>query len=82
MSNRQPRWLTVQQTSVILDTTSAEVCRLLSIGRLSGSKYKQPGRPGRAQWVVDAKSVATERRRSMKRLKAKRTGQNGRGKGA
>ena len=62
MTERQKRWLTAQATSVILDVTSAEVCRLLSIGRLSGTKCKQPGRAGKAQWLVDPKSIIKEKR--------------------
>jgi hypothetical protein len=51
-----------------MNTTSAEVCRLLSIGRLSGSKQKQSGRPGNGQWLIDPKSIAREKRRTAKRL--------------
>jgi hypothetical protein len=61
------RWLTAQETAVLMDTTSAEVCRLLSIGRLSGSKQKQAKRPGKAQWLIDPRSIATEKRRTDKR---------------
>ena len=61
------RWLTAQETAVLMDTTSAEVCRLLSIGRLSGSKHKQAKRPGKAQWLIDPRSIATEKRRTDKR---------------
>ena len=39
------RWLTAQETAAQLDTTSSEVCRLLSIGRLSGIKQKDPRAP-------------------------------------
>ena len=60
---RYKKWLTAQQTSIDLDTTSAEVCRLLSIGRLAGVKLKQPGRAGKAQWLVNPVSVVRERRR-------------------
>jgi hypothetical protein len=63
MSKRLTSWLTAQQTAVVMNTTSAEICRLLSLGRLSGSKQKQPGRPGNGQWLVDPKSVAKEKRR-------------------
>lgn len=63
MSKRLTNWLTAQQTAVAMNTTSAEICRLLSLGRLSGSKEKQPGRPGNGQWLVDSKSVAKEKRR-------------------
>jgi hypothetical protein len=61
------RWLTAQETAILMDTTSAEVCRLLSIGRLSGSKQKQAKRPGKAQWLIDPRSIATEKRRTKKR---------------
>ena len=61
------RWLTAQETAALMDTTSAEVCRLLSIGRLSGSKQKQAKRPGKAKWLIDPKSIAAERRRTEKR---------------
>jgi hypothetical protein len=63
MSKLRNNWLTAQQTAVTMNTTSAEVCRLLSLGRLVGSKQKQPGRPGNGQWLVDPKSVAKEKRR-------------------
>jgi hypothetical protein len=62
-------WPTVQQTAAMLYTTSAEVCRLLNIGRFRGKKYKQPGRPGGAQWLVDPKSIAKEKRRHAERWK-------------
>ena len=55
-------WLTAQQAALELDSTSAEICRLLSIGRLSGSKEKQPGRPGKAQWLVSPASIRKELR--------------------
>jgi hypothetical protein len=64
------RWLTAQETAAVMNTTSAEVCRLLSIGRLIGSKQKHPKRPGRAQWLIDPKSVAAEKRRAAKRIAA------------
>lgn len=50
MAARNDRWswVTAQQTAADTDTTSAEVCRLLSIGRLTGSKQKHPKRPRRA----------------------------------
>ena len=67
MPTSNERWLTAQETAVLMDTTSAEVCRLLSIGRLSGSKQKQAKRPGRAQWLIDPRSIATEKRRTDKR---------------
>jgi hypothetical protein len=63
MSKRLTNWLTAQQTSVVMNTTSAEICRLLSLGRLSGSKQKQPGRPGNGQWLINPKSIAKEKRR-------------------
>jgi hypothetical protein len=63
MPKRLANWLTAQQTAVAMNTTSAEVCRLLSLGRLSGSKQKQPGRPGNGQWLIDPKSIAKEKRR-------------------
>ena len=64
MPKNLTHWLTAQQTAVVMNTTSAEVCRLLSLGRLSGSKEKQPGRPGNGQWLIDPKSIAAEKRRS------------------
>jgi hypothetical protein len=64
MSVSNNRWLTAQETAALMDTTSAEVCRLLSIGRLSGSKQKQAKRPGKAQWLIDPKSIAAEKRRN------------------
>jgi hypothetical protein len=67
MSPSNDRWLTAQETAVLLDTTSADVCRLLSLGRLSGSKQKQPGRPGNGHWLIDPKSIAKEKRRTAKR---------------
>jgi hypothetical protein len=67
------RWLTTQQTAAHLDTTSAEVCRLLSIGRFSGTKQKDPRRGGTAQWLVDPKSITKEKkRRSVQRARALR----------
>ena len=63
MPKHLANWLTAQQTAVVMNTTSAEICRLLSLGRLSGSKEKQPGRPGNGQWLIDPKSVAKEKRR-------------------
>jgi hypothetical protein len=69
---RNERWLTAQEAAALMNTTSAEVCRLLSIGRLSGSKQKQAKRPGKAQWLIDPKSIAAEKRRSAGRaLKAR-----------
>lgn len=63
MPKNLTNWLTAQQTAVVMNTTSAEVCRLLSLGRLFGSKEKQPGRPGNGQWLIDPKSIAKEKRR-------------------
>ncbi len=60
MAANHNRWLTAQQMALELDTTSAEICRLISIGRLSGSKEKQPGRPGKAQWLVSPASIRKE----------------------
>lgn len=62
MSTRNSRWVSAQVAAGILDTTSAEVCRLLSIGRLAGTKVKQPGRAGKAQWLVNPKTIEKERR--------------------
>ena len=70
MPKRLANWLTAQQTAVVMNTTSAEICRLLSLGRLSGSKEKQPGRPGNGQWLIDPKSVAKEKRRLATRTTA------------
>ena len=67
MPVRQVRWLTAQQAAAELNTTSAEICRLLSLGRLSGHKQKQPGRPGNGQWLIDPKSIAEEKRRTAHR---------------
>jgi hypothetical protein len=67
MPDRHDRWLTAQEAAAEMNTTSAEVCRLLSIGRLSGSKQKQAKRPGKAQWLIDPKSIAVEKRRTAKR---------------
>jgi hypothetical protein len=66
MRARHDHWVTVQETAVAMDSTSAEICRLLSIGRLTGIKRKQPGRPGKAQWLVDPKSITKEKHRSAK----------------
>ena len=59
-------WLTAQQTAALLDSTSAEICRLLKLGRLTGVKRKQPGRAGKAQWLVNPKSIAREKSRIAK----------------
>jgi hypothetical protein len=53
-------WLTVQQVAAILDSTSAEMCRLLNLGRLKGSKQKDPARAGKAQWLVNPTSIVKE----------------------
>jgi hypothetical protein len=66
MPKPDPRWLTAQETAVLLDSTSADVCRLLKLGRLNGVKKKQPGRAGKAQWLVNPKSVAREKSRIAK----------------
>jgi hypothetical protein len=67
MPKPDPRWLTAQQAAALLDSTSADVCRLLKIGRLSGVKKKQPGRAGKAQWLVNPKSITREKHRAAKR---------------
>ena len=59
-------WITAQQAALLLNTTSSEVCRLISIGRLNGKKHKQPGRPGTAQWTISPASVDKEIRRVAK----------------
>jgi hypothetical protein len=66
MPARRPGWLTAQQAAIVLNTTSAEVCRLISIGRLSGKKHKQLGRPGNAQWTINPTSIKKESRRAAK----------------
>jgi hypothetical protein len=66
MPNREARWLTAQESAALLDSTSAEICRLLKIGRLTGVKSKQPGRAGKAQWLVNPRSIEREQRRSAK----------------
>jgi hypothetical protein len=66
MPKPDPRWLTAQETAAILDSTSAEICRLLKLGRLIGVKRKQPGRAGKAQWLVDPQSIAKEKKRFAK----------------
>jgi hypothetical protein len=66
MPKPDPRWLTAQETAAILDSTSAEVCRLLKLGRLSGVKRKQPGRAGKAQWLVNPRSINKEKKRLAK----------------
>lgn len=75
MPGNHNRWLTAQQAALELDSTSAEICRLISIGRLSGSKEKQPGRPGKAQWLVSPASIKRELRfRAKLRANQKRCG--------
>lgn len=74
MRARRKRWLTAQETATLLDTTSGDVCHLLSIGRLSGTKQKDPRRGGTAQWLVNPSSIAREKKR-----KAKRAGRRGPG---
>lgn len=69
MPERKRGWLTAQQAAVEMNTTSAEICRLLSLGRLIGYKRKQPGRPGNGQWLVNPKSIAEEQRRAAKRIR-------------
>jgi hypothetical protein len=69
MAARQDRWLTAQQAAAEMNTTSSEVCRLLSLGRLAGNKQKQPGRPGNGQWLIDPQSVVDEKRRSAERTR-------------
>jgi hypothetical protein len=63
MRVKDHNWPTVQETAAILNSTSAEICRLLSIGRLRGTKRKRPGRPGKGQWLVDPKTITTEKKR-------------------
>jgi hypothetical protein len=66
MPKHDLRWLTAQQTAALLDSTSAEICRLLKLGRLTGVKRKQAGRAGKAQWLVNPKSIAREKSRIAK----------------
>jgi hypothetical protein len=75
MNTLNDHWVSAQVAAGILDTTSAEVCRLLSIGRLAGTKLKQAGRAGKAQWLVNPMSIERERR-----LRAKYTVMTPRGK--
>jgi hypothetical protein len=60
MTGRYKGWPSAQIAASLLNLTSAEVCRLISIGRLSGVKVKQHGRAGKAQWLVDPKSIKKE----------------------
>jgi hypothetical protein len=53
-------WVSAQSAATILNSTSAEICRLLSVGRLTGIKQKQPGRTGKAQWLIDPESIQKE----------------------
>jgi hypothetical protein len=62
------RWLTAQETAAQLDTTSSEVCRLLSIGRLSGIKQKDPRRAGKSQWLVDPETISREEKHRKTKL--------------
>lgn len=66
MPARMDTWLTAQEAAAEMKATSADICRLLSLGRLNGIKRKQPGRAGKAQWLVEPKSVAKEKRRLRK----------------
>jgi hypothetical protein len=65
------RWLTAQETAAHLDTTSAEVCRLLSTGRLSGTKQKDPRLGGTAQWLVDPRSIIKEKKTPQRRARTR-----------
>jgi hypothetical protein len=60
-------WLTAQHAAAAMNTTSAEICRLLALGRLHGEKQKQPGRPGNGQWLIDPKSITSEKYRAATR---------------
>jgi len=40
-----------------------------------GRKTKQPGRPGNGQWLIDPKSIAEEKRRAAKRVRAPKSSQ-------
>jgi len=62
MTNSHMSWPSSQLAASNLNITSAEVCRLISIGRLSGVKVKQPGRAGKAQWLVNPNSIKQEQR--------------------
>ena len=66
MPKRTPRWLTAQEAAALLDSTSAQICDLLRLGRLSGIKKKQPGRAGKEQWLVNPRSIAREKQRLAK----------------
>jgi hypothetical protein len=60
MTGRYKGWPTAQSAASVLNLTSAEVCRLIAIGRLSGVKIKQTGRAGTAQWLVNPRSIKKE----------------------
>ena len=78
MPANRSRWLTAQQAAVELDSTSDGICRLINSGRLSGSKEKQPGRPGKAQWLVSPESIRRELRfRAKLHATQKRRGKSG-----
>jgi hypothetical protein len=63
MHSNGTRWLTAQQTAIQLDTTSSEVCRLISLGRLSGTKQKDPvGPANRSGWLT--RSPSSKKRNS------------------
>ena len=68
MPSNGNRWLTAQETAALLDTTSSEVCRLLSIGRLSGIKQKDPRRAGKSQWLVDPETISREEKHHKTKL--------------
>jgi hypothetical protein len=63
MRARYHGWLTVQETAGVLDSTSGEICRLLKLGRLTGTKQKNFRRTGKAQWLVNPKSISKEEKR-------------------
>ena len=70
MHSNGNHWLTAQETAAQLDTTSSEVCRLLSLGRLSGTKQKDPRRAGKSQWLVDPASVLKEEKTPQDKARA------------
>jgi hypothetical protein len=67
MTRRYQAWPTAQLAASRLNLTSAEVCRLVAIGRLSGIKLKQPGRAGKAQWLVNPRTIKQEQLRQKER---------------
>ena len=67
MGARRKPWPTAQLAAAALDITSAEVCRLLNLGRLAGTKQIVSGGIGKAQWFVDPKSIVREKRHRAKR---------------